>query len=615
MYLKHDQITKKKPEEDSKNLSTLKKAQLIRITDLENGYAKTESGWIPVISLEKEQSEFQLTVNTDPKDATVRIIKPAIEFQNGMWLKNGEYTIEVSKNGYGVIKNINPTSNTTLNIVLSETDIFANGSIFWGTGEVNFSEAYPFEIINKIIVEKHTEQMTWNAANNYCSNLEININGLILKSFRLPTVEELSNEAFLLPILKKKGRFGMWSSTPGQPVEYSYGSDEAKKTYRGGHPNNWYNSNKEVCQCVANENELNKIPISEIAKNIFLQKNVSVSKFKLPDKPERPKYPELLKKEFETTEEFNARETNEKRQIDDKYVLELSRWKKEYESILQGQKKDIAEFHKKKEAHYLEAMEKALHVKYGKPSLKSIQYDADNQVFSMNIQSERGGFNETLKAPVRTKYAQLFKELVTSPTFQIAFEFNVTNNTPRLKGIRHIANPEAFVIESEYNKAVKADEVDAYQYFISQYPESGYIEQAKTRMENKISQLENMAKINAERAEKARIAAAAAAEKQRLANIENQKRIDAEEAAERKIYNRKKKTGDKICMIQKITSGIFFRETNTYTVVGYVERVDKDRIQIRISTVPSYINITHDGVELREGKLIWDDYWNWKACY
>lgn len=86
-----------------------------------------------------------------------------------------------------------------------------------------------------------------------------------------------------------------------------------------------------------------------------------------------------------------------------------------------------------------------------------------------------------------------------------------------------------------------------------------------------------------------------------------QARRDAE-AAESRAYSRKKSVGDSICRTGKVRGLIF---SNDYRMRGFVERVNGNKIQIRITDV---LGIgSYNGTNVRGYKpIIWDYYSNWK---
>ena len=49
------------------------------------------------------------------------------------------------------------------------------------------------------------------------------------------------------------------------------------------------------------------------------------------------------------------------------------------------------------------------------------------------------------------------------------------------------------------------------------------------------------------------------------------------------------------------------------TISAYVESVKNDAIQIRINSTEGQ-SINYNGGSLYQGKVIWDKYYEWKAC-
>jgi len=71
-------------------------------------------------------------------------------------------------------------------------------------------------------------------------------------------------------------------------------------------------------------------------------------------------------------------------------------------------------------------------------------------------------------------------------------------------------------------------------------------------------------------------------------------------------FNQKKSVGQRVCMSR---NQLLWR----VDIVAYVESVSGDRIQLRISDTGSDSPI-YNGTTLRQGTIIWDDYYNWEPC-
>ncbi len=96
-------------------------------------------------------------------------------------------------------------------------------------------------------------------------------------------------------------------------------------------------------------------------------------------------------------------------------------------------------------------------------------------------------------------------------------------------------------------------------------------------------------------------------EKRKKAEALARKARIKKEQALRKAYLQRKYVGDKVCKSGRVA--LFLN----ITMSGYVERVNNNQIQIRISntegTTPYY-----NGVSLYPNKIIWDDYKQWRKC-
>lgn len=73
-------------------------------------------------------------------------------------------------------------------------------------------------------------------------------------------------------------------------------------------------------------------------------------------------------------------------------------------------------------------------------------------------------------------------------------------------------------------------------------------------------------------------------------------------------YTKKKSVGEKVCMSGRIALGLI-----GVKVSAYVESVSGDRIQLRIADTEGQ-NPHYKDTTLRQGTIIWDDYYNWEPC-
>ena len=79
------------------------------------------------------------------------------------------------------------------------------------------------------------------------------------------------------------------------------------------------------------------------------------------------------------------------------------------------------------------------------------------------------------------------------------------------------------------------------------------------------------------------------------AELQARERIEAQ-------YRQPKQVGDKVCR----DGGHLF---GRYTIKAFVEQVQGQRIQLRISNSGGYM-----GTEYAENRLVWGEYWDWRAC-
>jgi len=71
-------------------------------------------------------------------------------------------------------------------------------------------------------------------------------------------------------------------------------------------------------------------------------------------------------------------------------------------------------------------------------------------------------------------------------------------------------------------------------------------------------------------------------------------------------FNKKKSVGQKVCMSKNLLFG-------RVDVIAYVESVSGNRIQLRISDT-GIDSPRYNGTTLRQGTVIWDDYYEWEPC-
>ena len=120
-----------------------------------------------------------------------------------------------------------------------------------------------------------------------------------------------------------------------------------------------------------------------------------------------PKEIQLIKDEFETTQEFNTRVF----QTQKSQKLKIAAYKKNYNTYLAKAKK--------------KAIKKALQYTWGKPIIKNLHYDADNSYFLAEIHFEmKKDFEKKLAIKVPRSKAKKFKNNFVSLRPQAIFEYN-----------------------------------------------------------------------------------------------------------------------------------------------------------------------------------------------
>lgn len=102
-------------------------------------------------------------------------------------------------------------------------------------------------------------------------------------------------------------------------------------------------------------------------------------------------------------------------------------------------------------------------------------------------------------------------------------------------------------------------------------------------------------------AEHNRLAAAERDKRKKEALAQEKAEIQARELIEAQ-YRQPKQVGEKVCR----DGGHLF---GRYTIKAFVEQVQGQRIQLRISYSGGYI-----GTEYAENRLVWSEYWDWRAC-
>lgn len=126
-----------------------------------------------------------------------------------------------------------------------------------------------------------------------------------------------------------------------------------------------------------------------------IEEETTLKELPKPQKPQHIKIPTFHKGEFETTKAFEDRIINQKRmilednkQIDFEFHNRIVKWEETNTRMEELHDKSIEKIDKN--LIYLSFLEKAWGIKYGTPSIASIKYDADNEIFDIEVKSKRG---------------------------------------------------------------------------------------------------------------------------------------------------------------------------------------------------------------------------------
>lgn len=121
---------------------TVPKGYHVRILDINNEYALTNKGTVPINSLEKERKEFKLSIDA-PNGAKIQIVNLECEYTSDMWLPRGKYNIKATKNGLRTYENIiNLDSDKSIKIEMPKDYLTLVEKIVWETKNEPFFQLY-----------------------------------------------------------------------------------------------------------------------------------------------------------------------------------------------------------------------------------------------------------------------------------------------------------------------------------------------------------------------------------------------------------------------------------------------------------------------------------------
>jgi len=150
---------------------------------------------------------------------------------------------------------------------------------------------------------------------------------------------------------------------------------------------------------------------------------------------------------------------------------------------------------------YLNLTKNSMSMKWGNPIIKNMQYDSRKQLFNVQIvPSKEVNPKVMLNAtvPVKSIYANDFKEYVMNSKPKLTVNMKVDNNQFSITNIKEFKNPEQIVFKSGFEKAF--DSKERLQQYIEKYPNTTYLIKAEDRIKeintyknslNSISQLRN----------------------------------------------------------------------------------------------------------------------------
>lgn len=316
-------------------------------------------------------------------------------------------------------------------------------------------------IKGKLWSKKYLSRARYEQSEQYCSNMST---GNV--KWRLPTVKEfktLDKNIGLVNYPAKDWNSRYWSSSPeNSHVKYNYNPNQRlayKERFRQSDIKKSYDNFYFKAVCVS-EYTYKKGGIEPLVAQLLKQQKISYEKLDLPNKPITKPYltkPKLIKGEFETTSDFEFRQQLEKEKhdenksiIDQQNINLVKEWKLEVDKLKQQKKQKIKSFNENKNANTLKAIEKAVHILYGSPSLKDVQYDADKELFTVEVTSQKislskpirsvQGLNNALSKPMKTKGGRMILEAIYVFNNEMLLKIKSLTNLKGIKMNRFKAN-------------------------------------------------------------------------------------------------------------------------------------------------------------------------------
>ena len=356
----------------------------------------------------------------------------------------------------GILLTISVNAKATLQ---NET---VNGNIEWNNENnynLNFNKV---SFVNGLLWAndiKGGKKFNYYAAKSTCENMSYNQQGVIFNQFRLATTNEweqsfkkknnrlqnmrrkkfyTSSSKRCDKIYKKRKRVDVMS-THSSILERSCQDKQKSKSWK---------SYRYKMHSLCITTKLTQ-SVTEIAKKLQAHTIKNTSNLSLPIKPIKQEYKKLIKDEFETTKTFNNRVKALKNEMDNNYKQSIKQWEKEIEYTKQQHKLELEKLEHNKEKDYLKYLQQAMHIKYGNPKIGKVKYDADTQLFNIELKSTRSNYSKTVQQFVQLKYAKKFKNILINKNFKPTILFHLDNNEIKFSGIKEIKDPEILVEENE----------------------------------------------------------------------------------------------------------------------------------------------------------------------
>lgn len=368
-----------------------------------------------------------------------------------------------------------------------------------------FGKKY-IEFNDDFLWEKGGRSRLWPDAMANCQNSKV----AGLTNWRLPSVDEARKLNWSLKDTDYNSGHSYWTSIRVSDLGTSPlpGSTRGWRKYEEGkeYAYQWYISERKakgviligklndryhlgITRCIHDRNaSFRDFSLYETAQAIFKLKKPSEQKlttiFPKSIEHKLKTFTPPEKGEFESTKKYQTRINKLRNNINAHNEKLKADYDKAYQRAVAKQKQEYAliknKFERQEAQHKVDSFKEAFFVMYGDPKLKNINYNADQQAFTMNVTSQYGSFNQQLRIPLSVKYAPKFKKLITAKSFSPTVELDIRNGEIFVTGIKEIADPTLIVERDEFNKAKKS--IKKLNTFISKYPKSKYVAKAKAQI-------------------------------------------------------------------------------------------------------------------------------------